>query len=170
MNNNMDNFLKSKGAKERGIIDCYLQRENRYHTAQSALLKCVTVREDGKGKFVPAFTDAVSEHVEEFREAEASARTVAADIQEILTILGEFATVSEMGEALRRARLTLGAAERDLRVSIAKASISEGEKALESTAVIEASLKRDRIRDETEPVITDLEKRSAAINAILERY
>lgn len=170
MNNNIDNFLKSNGAKERGIIDCYLQRENRYHTAQSALLKCVTVREDGKGKFVPAFTDGVLEVIEEFREAEASVATVRADIEKILGELGEFATVSELGDSLRRARMATEAAERELRVAISKASITEGERALENKTVIESSLRRDRIRDETGQVISDLEARLAKIGQILERY
>lgn len=170
MNYNTDNFLKSKGAKERGIIDCYHQRENRYHAAQSALVKCIVVREDSKNKYVPAFSDSVLEHIEEFREAEASVAAVRADILAILGELGEFQTVTELGDNLRRARMAVGAAERDLRVAISKASISEGEKALESKTVIEASLRRDSIRDEQQGLISDLEAKLGKINQILERY
>lgn len=162
--------MKSNGAKERGIIECYLQRENRYHTAQSSLVKCVTVWEDGKGKYAPAFNDGVLEHIDEFRAAETAVATVRADISEILGELGEFQSVGEMGDTLRRSRLAIESSERNLRVAISKASITEGEKAMESKAVIEASLRRDQVRDEQQGLISNLESRLGKINQILERY
>lgn len=168
--NNIDKFLELKDPRLVGIIGTAITRQNRHHAAQIALMRCITVREDGKNKFAPAFSDSVLEVVDEFREAEASVATVRADIEKILGELGEIPTVSEMGDNLRRARMATEAAERELRIAISKASITEGESAMESKAVIDASIKRDRVRDETGQIISDLEARLAKIGQILERY
>ena len=69
---NIDKFLESPGFKEKGIIAAYLQRENRYMTVQRDIIRCITVKEEGKGKYSLAFSDAVSEHLEEFRATEAA--------------------------------------------------------------------------------------------------
>ena len=160
----------SNGAKERGIIDCYLQRENRYHAAQSALLKCIVIREDSKNKYVPAFSDSVLEHVDEFRAAEAAVAAVRADLQDCLGLLGEFNSVQELADQRSRVKLQLETAERAVKIAISKASITEGEAALESEGVISASIHRDQVRAEVGPVVTKLEGRLQKVNTILEKY
>ena len=168
--NNIDKFLMSNGQKEAGIIAAAIQKENRYHAAQSALLKCIIAREDGKGKVSPAFSDSVLEHIEEFKLAEAGVATVRADLTAILGELGEFPDIGTLADKLHRGRLAVENAEREVKIAISKASITQGEAAMESEAVIKAQIKRDQIRAEMGSTVAALADRLQKINAILEKY
>lgn len=168
--NSIEEFIKTNDSKSAGIIAAYLQRENRYHAAQSVLVKGIIPKEDGKGKIFPAFSDAVLEHIEEFRAAESAVATVRADLQAVLEALGEFASLGELADARSRARLQVESAERAVKIALSKASITAGEAAMESEPVIKASIHRDQIRAEVGPTVAKLEERLKAVNAILERY
>jgi len=166
--NSIEEFIKSTGAKEQGIIAAYLARENRYHAAQSALVKSIIPKEDGKGKISPGFPDGIS--IEEFKASEAGVATVRADLEQVLQQLGEFGSLAELADARSRARLELESAERSVKIAISKASIVCGEASLESEPVIKASIHRDQIRAEVGPVVQALDARLLKINGILERY
>lgn len=161
-----ESILKDMNEK---VSNSYIRESNRLQQAQSQLLKCIIAREE-KGKYVPAFNAGVADHIKEFTDAESRVANIEGDINEIVGLVGEFKTVDALRNALYRTRRQIESAEREARIAISKASISEGESALENPQVQKVLDNRDKVRAETGASLKDLEFRVGKINTILNKY
>ena len=161
-----EDILKSANEK---LANAYIREANRLQQAQSQLLNCIIAREE-KGKYVPAFSPDVADYIKEFTDAESRVANIEGDINEIVGLIGEFKTVDALRNALYRTRRMIESAEREARIAISKASISEGEGALENPQVQKVLDARDKVRAETGTILKDLEFRVGKINTISDKF
>lgn len=151
------------------ISNTYILESNRLQQEQSKLLKCIIARED-KGKYVPAFCSDVADHMKGFDDAENSVAHIEEDINQIVELFKGFESVDALKTALYRAKRQIEQAEMEARIAISKASITEGEGALENPRVQKVLDNRDKVRQDTGNILKDLESKRDKINAILNKY
>ena len=151
------------------VSNTYILESNRLQQEQSKLLKCIIARED-KGKYVPAFNPDISDYIKGFADAESSVAHIEDDINQIVELIEGFESVDALKTALYRAKRQIEQAEMEARIAISKASITEGEGALENPTVQRALDIRDKVRQDVGSVLKDLESKRDKINEILNKY
>lgn len=154
---------------DQNISNAYILESNRLQQEQSKLLKCIIARED-KGAYVPAFNSDVADHIKGFVDAESSVAHIEDDINQIVELFKGFESVDALKTALYRAKRQIEHVEMEARIAISKASVTEGEGALENPRVQKVLDTRDKVRQDVGTVLKDLESKRDKINVILNKY
>ena len=165
----IDNITECKN-----MLETRQQLHAEIDTLISSMWRHTRAEMDKSGKWIPFFprSPEVDGLVSKLDEADHKLASLASDIAELATLMGEYKSIEEMARAKNGAASAIQQAESSIRKAM-QTAIAQGvspEDLRDAESVRDAELRRDAIVAEKGSLSEDLAARIAKAKAILERY